>query len=113
MRVHPDVRAVLQAIKATTPPTPSEFLYHTQNTNFGAYLIAANRLRYRGARLAANQADVDLLFDDPQCEGPDLLRRFNVGAIEQVNARVLFETRGYLLSEVKRTLKVGVANAAK
>ena len=34
--------------------------------------------------------------------GRTLLRRFNVGAVELVNARTLFETRGYLMSEIKR-----------
>jgi len=113
MRVHPDVQAALQAIKATTPASPIESLFRTQNTNFGAYLIAANQLRYCGVKLAPNRADVDLLFHDPHRRGPNLLRRFNSGAVEQVNARVLFETRGYLLSEVKQSLTAGADDASR
>jgi hypothetical protein len=96
---------------AVSPPPLS--LYHTQNSNFSAYLIAAGLLQYTGARLASNGKDVDFLFHDPNAEGPDLLRRFNAGAVDAVNARVLFEVRGYLLSEVKRTQAMGADNAKK
>jgi hypothetical protein len=102
--VSPSAYAATRIAVCSTNPEPHFF--STPNTNLCAYLIAANRLLYCGARLAAGGANVDLLFHDPHCDGPNLLRRFNAGAVEQVNARVLFETRGYLLSEVKRTLAV-------
>jgi hypothetical protein len=105
-----EVLARLRASASTEhPPTP---LYRCQNTNFGAYLISANLLRYAGAQLAPNGRDVDLLFYDPDARGPDLLRRYNAGAAELVNARVLYEVRGYLISEVKR-LQAGVGHARK
>jgi hypothetical protein len=87
-------------------------LYRCQNSNFGSYLIAANLLRYQGAQLASNGRDVEFLFYDPDARGPDLLRRFNAGAAEPVNARVLYEVRGYLLSEVKR-VQAGVGDDAQ
>jgi hypothetical protein len=99
----------IRSIETVTSGPRSESLFRTQNTNFSAYLIAAYLLRYRGARIAENKADVDLLFEDPQQAG-HLFRRFIAGAIEPVNARVLFETRAYLLSEVKRALSAGVGD---
>jgi len=98
------VEAVLKNLPTEKPEQPVESppLYRCQNSNFGSYLIAANLLRYHGAELAPNGRDVDFLFYDPAARGPDLLRRFNAGAAEPVNARVLYEVRGYLLSEVKR-----------
>jgi len=105
-----EVRAYLENLKAqsTGSNTP---LYRCQNSNFGSYLIAANELQYAGAQLASNGRDVDLLFYDSDARGPDLLRRFNAGAVQPVNARVLYEVRGYLLSEVKRVQ--GGADARK
>jgi len=103
----PELRSLLESQKgqpiehSTLPP------YRCQNSNFGSYLIAANALRYLGAELAPCGRVVDFLFYDPDTRGPDLLRRFNAGAVEPVNARVLYEVRGYLLSEVKR-LQAGV-----
>ena len=96
----------------TSSPSTQELLYRVQNTNFGAYLLAANKLRLKGAELAANSTVVELVFFDPEDFGPDLLRRFNVGAVELVNARTLFETRGYLMSEVKR-VQAGGKNAQR
>jgi hypothetical protein len=87
----------------TSPPS-TDSLFRVQNTSFGAYLLAANKLRFKGAERASNSTVVELVFFDPDDLGPDLLRRFNVGAVELVNARTLFETRGYLMSEVKRVL---------
>jgi hypothetical protein len=101
MRSAREVRAFLENLKTEQPVRPPP-LYRCQNSNFGSYLIAANLLRYHGAELAPNGRDVDFLFYDPAARGPDLLRRFNAGAAEPVNARVLYEVRGYLLSEVKR-----------
>ena len=101
---------VLAGLRSQVPtdpvPTP---LYRCQNTNFGAYLITANLLRYEGAQLSSNGYDVELRFYDPDARGPDLLRRYNAGAAELVNARVLYEVRGYLISEVKR-LQAGVGH---
>ncbi len=95
--------AIVARLKQRSLPTESPTpLYRCQNTNFGAYLIAANLLRYEGVERASNGRDVELLFYDPDLRGPDLLRRYNAGAAELVNARVLYEVRGYLLSEVKR-----------
>jgi hypothetical protein len=95
------------AAESDQSPLP---LYRSQNTHFGSYLIAANLLRYKGAELAPNGHDAELLFYDPDERGLDLLRRYNAGAAELVNARVLYEVRGYLLSEVKR-LQAGVRSA--
>jgi hypothetical protein len=96
----PEVRAILERQKLEqSPETP---LYPCQNANFGSYLLTANQLRYKGAQLAPNGRDVEFLFYDPDARGPDLLCRFNAGAVEPVNARILYEVRGYLLSEVKR-----------
>jgi hypothetical protein len=104
-----DIRTVLDSLatEKSNQPTP---LYRCQNSNFGSYLIAANLLRYHGSQLAPNGRDVDFLFYDPNGRGPDLLRRFNAGAADPVNARVLYEVRGYLLSEVKR-VQAGVGHA--
>lgn len=115
MRTRGDLQALQSNLPKSETITPQESItppYRCQNTNFGSYLIAANLLRYQGAELAANGKDVDLLFYDPHSRGPDLLRRFNAGAAEPVNARVLYEVRGYLLSEVKR-IQAGVDNAEK
>ncbi len=95
-----ELSVVLSQLKS--PPPSDTPLYACQNSNFGSYLIAANVLHYAGAQWAPNGRDVDLLFYDPDTRGPDLLRRFNAGAVEPVNARILYEVRGYLLSEVKR-----------
>jgi hypothetical protein len=102
MRAHSDLKAILDNLKTPKPEQSTVPPYRCQNTNFGSYLIVANLLHYEGAEFAANGKDVDLLFCDPQARGPDLLRRFNAGVAEPVNARVLYEVRGYLLSEVKR-----------
>jgi hypothetical protein len=95
----------------STPPNPHN-LYRTQNTNFGSYILAAEKLRFRGAEPSADSTGVELVFFDPEGIGPDLQRRFNVGAVDSVNARVLFETRGYLMAEVKR-IQAGVNNAQR
>lgn len=52
--MHPVCRQpiIFHLIEAVTSGPRSESLFHTQNTNFSAYLIAANLLRYRGARVA-------------------------------------------------------------
>lgn len=106
----PAVRALLEQLK--TQPSENTPLYRCQNSNFGSYLIASATLRYAGAQLAPNGRDVDFLFYDPDTRGPDLLRRFNAGAVEPTNARVLLEVRGYLLSEVKR-VQAGVGSDQK
>jgi hypothetical protein len=107
------LQGILADLKSLTPKPepPSTPLYCCQNTNFGAYLITANLLRYEGAQLASNGRDVELRFYDPDARGPDLLRRYNAGAAELVNARALYEVRGYLISEVKR-LQAGVGHDA-
>lgn len=96
----------------TTLPTTNS-LFRVQNTNFGAYLLAANKLRFKAAELAPNSTVVELIFFDPDGLGEDLLRRFNVGAVELVNARTLFETRGYLLSEIKRVQTAAGVDSGK
>jgi hypothetical protein len=106
MRASHDVNALLKATETSTTwnqtaPQP-ESLLCAQNTNFCAYLTTANRLRYWSAGLAQNQSDAEFLFHDPQRSGPVLLRGFNAGSINRVNVRILFEVRGYLLSEVER-----------
>jgi len=104
-----DPKALAKALRHVNqqPESNNTPVYSCQNTNFGAYLIAANLLRFKAAQLAPNGWDVELLFYDPDARGPDLLRRYNAGAAELVNARVLYEVRGYLISEVKR-LQAGV-----
>lgn len=91
-------------IPSLSPPLtePEPPLYHCTNTNFGAYLIVAKLLRFKEAALAANSEDVELRFYDPAGQGPSLLSRYNAGLGEAVAAKLLFEVRGYLLSEVKR-----------
>ena len=91
----------------SNPTETLEPLYPCRNTNFGAYLIAANLLRYKCAELASNGKDVDLLFYDPDARGPALLHRYNAGAAELVNARTLYEVRGFLLSEVTKVQRGG------
>jgi hypothetical protein len=103
----------LQPPNTTSSAPPNhDSLYRTQNTNFGSYLLAAEKLRFKGAEPAADGTGVELVFFDPDDQGPDLQRRFNVGAVDSVNARVLFETRGYLLGEVKR-VQAGVQSAKR
>ena len=97
-----EVRNFLDRLKTPNPTDADVPLYRCQNTNFGAYLVAANLVRYKDAQLAPNGEDAELLFYDPDARGPDLLRRYNAGAAEFVNARVLYEVRGFLLSEIKR-----------
>lgn len=111
MRAVRELRISLENQKSDNLQEPLP-LYRCQNSNFGSYLIAANLLRYQGAELAPNGRDVDFLFYDPDARGPDLLRRFNAGAAEPVNARVLYEVCGYLLSEVKR-VQAEVGNAGR
>jgi hypothetical protein len=113
MRVRPIVPS--KPCNHPEPPTPPgvNSFFRVQNTNFGAYLLAANKLRFKNAELASNSTVVELVFFDPDDLGPDLLRRFNVGAVELVNARTLFETRGYLLSEIKRVQTVAGVGDAK
>lgn len=96
------VRRILKRIAEQQIPHDGSSLYSCRNANFGAYLLTANLLRYKCAQLTPNGEDVDLLFYDPDRRGPDLLRRYNAGAAELVNARVLYEVRGFLLSEVKQ-----------
>ncbi len=94
--------------KPAEPPPSDTPLYRNPNSNFGAYLISANLLRFKGAELAANGRDVDFVFYDPEARGPDLLLRYNAGAAELVNARTLYEVRGYLLGQVKKVQAAGV-----
>jgi hypothetical protein len=105
----PRLRAKHSIELPTSPPKSPNSLFQTQNSNFSAYLTAAGLLDYAGAGLASNTKDLDFLFHE--AKGSDLLRRFNAGAVEAVNARVLFEVRGYLLAEIKRTQAVGAAHA--
>lgn len=99
--------ATNQQEPAPAQPAP----YRSQNSNFVSYLIAANLLRYLSAELVPGTSAVEFLLDDPQCRGPELLRQFNAGVAEAVNARTLYEVRGFLLGEAKRVLKAaGVRN---
>ena len=96
------IRRILQRIAEQEIPSNSSSLYPCRNANFGAYLIAANLLRYKCTALASDRTDVDFLFYDPDARGPGLLQRYNAGAAELVNARVLYEVRGFLISEAKQ-----------
>lgn len=82
--------------------TASPLYFRSRSSYFSAYLIAANLLRYTRTELAPDGKDVDFVFHDPAGRGPDLWRRYNAGAGEPVNARTLYEVRGYLLFEVRR-----------
>jgi hypothetical protein len=98
---------------APQPVEPTHQLYRCPHTFFASYLIAANLLRYLHAEMAPNGKDVELVFYDPDDRGPDLLRRYNAGAAELVNARVLYEVRGYLLTEVKQVQAARVGNGTR
>lgn len=106
-------QAITEHLKCGKPTKPEEFStppYRCPNSSFGAYLLAANVLRYIGAQLSAtSRRDVEFLFYDPDERGPGLLRRFNSGAVGPVNPRILLEVRGFLVSEARRVqMPVGV-----
>jgi hypothetical protein len=109
------VKARLNNLPFAPAEQPVELtqLYRCPHTFFASYLIAANLLRYLYAEMAPNGKDVELVFYDPDDRGPDLLRRYNAGAAELVNARVLYEVRGYLLTEVKQVQAAGVGNGTR
>lgn len=113
MRVHDlGKQAVAANQQSPTPETPNPF--RCQNSNFVSYLVAANLLRYLSAELVPGTRTVVFLLHDPQCRGPELQRLFNAGVAEPVNARVLYEVRGFLLGEAKRVLEAaGVGRAKK
>lgn len=103
MRVHdPGKQALLANQQEPVPEKPAPF--RCQNSNFVSYLVAANLLRYLSAELVPGTRTVVFLLHDPQCRGPELLRQFNAGVAEPVNARVLYEVRGFLLGEAKKVL---------
>src|SRR5262249_1783485 len=87
------------------PKSPAPF--RCQNSNFVSYLIAANLLRYLSAELVPGTRTVVFLLHDPQCRGPEFLRQFNSGVAESVNARTLYEVRGFLLGEASSGLSGG------
>jgi len=93
--------SVLSAARAAVP-APLRQRFTISNTNLGGYLIATNRMRYCGARMAANHDGVEFRFDDPETAGPQLERRFKTGTAEPVELRGLIEAQGFLKSEVKR-----------
>ena len=103
MRVHDQGRQALAANQQSPAPENSA-PFRCQNSNFVSYLIAANLLRYLSAELIPGTRTVVFLLHDPLCRGPELLRQFNAGVAESVNARTLYEVRGFLLSEAKRVL---------
>jgi hypothetical protein len=95
------------------PQSPRQDLhFRTENTNLSAYLIAAEKLHLKAAELAPSGV-VEFVFDDPDGLGPDLLSRYSVGACDSVNARVLFETRAYLLTQVRKVQKVAGVDRAQ
>jgi hypothetical protein len=103
MRVHDLGQQALAANQQQPfPEQPAPFRCH--NSNFVSYLVAANLLRYLSAELVHGTRIVVYLLHDPQCRGPELLRQFNAGVAEPVNARTLYEVRGFLLGEAKRVL---------
>jgi hypothetical protein len=103
MRVHDPGKQALAANQQTNvSEQPASF--RCQNSNFVSYLIAANLLRYLSAEMVPGTRTVVFLLHDPQCRGPELLRQFNAGVAESVNARTLYEVRGFLLGEAKKTL---------
>jgi len=86
------------------PLTQQPATFRSQNSNLVSYLITANLLRYLSAELVPGTKNVVFVLDDPQCRGPELMRQFNSGVAESVNARTLFEVRGFLLGEAKKVL---------
>jgi hypothetical protein len=95
------------------PSTPTRF-FRCTHLNFASYVLSADLLRYDAAELAPNGRDIEFRFYDPDARGPDLLRRYTSGAAELVNARTLYEMRGYLVSEVKRIqASAGVQSAQR
>ena len=96
--------------KPTSPPEPSpQSVFRIRSTNLATYILAAAKLQFLGAQLAANGKDVDLLFDDPENVGPILQSRFSSGAVEMVNAKLFCDLRSFLLEEIKRIqVKAGV-----
>jgi hypothetical protein len=103
MRVHDKGKRALAANQhGPYPEQPAPFRCH--NANFVSYLVAANLLRYLSAELVPGTRTVMFLLHDPQCRGPELLRQFNSGVAESVNARTLYEVRGFLLGEAKNVL---------
>lgn len=110
MRVHDLGKQALAANQQEPiPETPAPF--RSQNTNIVSYLIAANLLRYLNTELVPDTRTVVFVLHDPQCRGPELVRQFNAGVAEPINARTLYEVRGFLLGEAKRVLDAaGVRN---
>lgn len=104
MRVHePGRQALAVNQQPPAPDSPTPFRCH--NSNFASYLIAANLLRYLRAELVPDTRMVAFLLDDPKHRGEELLRQFNAGVAELVNARTLYEVRGFLLGEAKKVLE--------
>jgi hypothetical protein len=81
-------------------------LFITPNTNIAAFLIVASKLHYCGAQLATTHEGIEFQFDDPENEGPQLLRVFKSRTAE-AEPNALFEAQGFLRSEVKR-IRAGV-----
>jgi hypothetical protein len=85
------------------PPNSDIPVFRVANLNFATFLLVANKLQDLRAELSpTNSTLAELVFLDPDDVGPDLLRRFGVGAVEPINPKVLFEARGYLVSEMRR-----------
>lgn len=112
MRVHDLGKQALAANQqeaVSKQPAP----FRCQNSNFVSYLVAANLLRYLSAERVPGTRTVVYLLHDPQCRGPELLRQFNAGVAESVNARTLYEVRGFLLGEAKRVLEAAGVQGEK
>lgn len=110
MRVH-DLGQQAVAVNQQSPLPEQTAPFRCHNSNFVSYLIAANLLRYLSAELVPGTKTVVFVLHDPQCRGPELMRQFNAGVAEPVNARTLYEVRGFLLGEAKRVLQAaGVCN---
>ena len=95
-------RPLSQAARAAKSPPP---LFATQNTTFAASIVATGRLRYCGAQPVRNGnagVEVTFTFDDPDGEGPLLLRAFKDRRAALADPRTLFEAQNFLKSEVKR-----------
>jgi len=110
MRVHdPGKQALAANQQEPTLEKPAPF--RCQNSNFVSYLVAANLLRYLSAEIVPGTRTVVFLLHDPQCRGPELMRQFNAGVAEPLNARVLYEVRRFPVGRSEES--VGRGGGAK
>jgi hypothetical protein len=74
-------------------------LFISNNTQFSAYLIAANLLQFLRAEPGIQ---VSFVFADPDGLGEDLRRNWHLDAVALVHPKRLLEARNRLVDEIKR-----------